>query len=97
MNEPQTATGVLRREHQLILSVLGAFEKILDGAPPPPRDGQGPGATEGSPSPVPVDDFEDCLTFFRSFTDACHHAKEEDVLFHELEELARRIVARTGG
>jgi hemerythrin-like domain-containing protein len=34
------------------------------------------------------------LDFFRGFVDRCHHAKEEDVLFPELE---RRGVGREGG
>jgi hemerythrin-like domain-containing protein len=31
---------------------------------------------------------EQLLAFFKGFVDACHHAKEEDVLFPELERRA---------
>ncbi len=31
------------------------------------------------------DDIERCVTFFRVFADACHHGKEEDLLFPALE------------
>ncbi|MFW6201449.1 MAG: hemerythrin domain-containing protein [Gemmatimonadota bacterium] len=34
----------------------------------------------------PLDALVDCITFFRLFTDACHHRKEEDHLFAALEE-----------
>ena len=66
-----SATARLREEHQVILVVLDAFERMLDAADPtdPPRK-----------------DLDDCLGFFRSFTEACHHGKEEDLLFRELEE-----------
>ncbi len=37
---------------------------------------------------------EQLLDFFKGFVDRCHHAKEEDVLFPELE---RRGVQRDGG
>jgi hemerythrin-like domain-containing protein len=62
-----TATGILREEHRLILRVLDAFEKLLQ------RD------------ELPVAVLEDSISFFRLFTDACHHGKEEDLLFTALE------------
>lgn len=34
-----------------------------------------------APDPGPLDD---CVAFFRLFTDACHHGKEEEVLFPAL-------------
>jgi hemerythrin-like domain-containing protein len=65
------ATAVLRDEHQLILRVAAAFEALLDSAGP-----AGPDAGDAA----------DCITFFRLYTDACHHGKEEDLLFAALEE-----------
>lgn len=58
-------TAVLRDEHRLILRVVDALEVFLDR-------GAGPGA---------ADDLGDAVTFFRLFTVACHHGKEEDLLF----------------
>lgn len=69
-----SATRGLREEHQLILKVLGAFERVIDEV----RDQR---ATPTTPDFEAVDD---CLAFFRLFTDACHHGQEEDVLFEEL-------------
>jgi len=66
----QRATDDLRDEHARILEVVGVFERILDSA----VDGLDVTALEG------------CTQFFRLFTDACHHGKEEDVLFPELVE-----------
>ncbi len=34
---------------------------------------------------VDTDSLTDCVTFFRLFADACHHGKEEDLLFPALE------------
>jgi len=39
-------------------------------------------------------DLEQLIDFFRGFVDRCHHGKEEDVLFPELE---KRGVPREGG
>lgn len=36
---------------------------------------------EGS---LDLDTVDDCVSFFRLFVDACHHGKEEDLLFGEL-------------
>lgn len=71
MEPTVSVTERLRQEHRTILVVVDALERILRGADP------------GDP---PVDELRDCLTFFRSFADACHHGKEEDVLFEELEQ-----------
>lgn len=74
----RTATEQLRTEHRLILRVVSAFERMLDGLRP---------AADGSGTrDLPMDDLDRCITFFRLFTDACHHGKEEDVLFAALEE-----------
>lgn len=66
-----TPTALLREQHRLILRVVDAFERGL-AAP----DGELP----------PADDVAEFITFFRLFTDACHHGKEEDVLFDAMEE-----------
>lgn len=35
--------------------------------------------------PLDLEAMADCVTFIRQFADACHHGKEEDLLFPELE------------
>jgi hemerythrin-like domain-containing protein len=65
-----TATGVLREEHQVILEVVDVLDRVLREA--------------DSPSSLPLDLIDRCITFFRLFADACHHGKEEDLLFPEL-------------
>jgi hemerythrin-like domain-containing protein len=69
-----TATAALREEHRLILQVVAAFERVIRPQP------------HQTLSPDVLDDVDQCITFFRLFTDACHHGKEEDVLFTALEE-----------
>lgn len=71
MTPPDGATAVLREEHRLILAVAGVLEQLLDAR------------TDGEP--LDIDAVESCSTFFRLFADACHHGKEEDLLFTELE------------
>jgi hemerythrin-like domain-containing protein len=73
MNSPsaETATSRLREEHQLILRVASAMQALLAEA----------GGDEG----LDLDTMSDCVTFIRLFADACHHGKEEDLLFPELE------------
>jgi len=66
-----TATGVLREEHKLILEIANALAEMLSVE----RDGD----------PLDYDVVARCITFFRLFADACHHAKEEDLLFPGLE------------
>ncbi len=67
-----TSTGVLRDEHRLILEVAHALDRMLDD--------------ETNGTPLDYDVVERCITFFRLFADACHHGKEEDLLFPELEK-----------
>lgn len=67
-----TPTGVLRDEHVLILEVADTLDGML--------------ADEASGVPLDFDTVERCITFFRLFADACHHGKEEDLLFPELEQ-----------
>ncbi|MFQ5747771.1 MAG: hemerythrin domain-containing protein [Gemmatimonadota bacterium] len=70
MTRPDTPTAVLRDEHRLILRVADALEEILVR-----------GADEGLDHAAVAE----CITFFRQFAGACHHGKEEDILFPELE------------
>jgi len=73
-----TPTELLRSEHEVILQVAGALEALLDA---------GTGSLE-------LDSIGECITFIRLFADACHHNKEEDLLFPELEA---RGMPREGG
>jgi len=67
----ETATSRLREEHQLILQVADAMQALV-------AEGEGPDGLD-------FDTIGDCVTFIRLFADACHHGKEEDLLFPELE------------
>jgi hemerythrin-like domain-containing protein len=66
----QTPTSKLREEHQLILRVLDVLQKLIE---------------QGEAGEWDIDAVEECVTFFRLFADACHHGKEEDLLFPEME------------
>jgi hemerythrin-like domain-containing protein len=65
-------TAILREEHELILRVTNRLAGML-------RD-------EKNGEPLDYDTVKGCITFFRLFADACHHGKEEDLLFPRLEE-----------
>ncbi|MCC6352978.1 MAG: hemerythrin domain-containing protein [Verrucomicrobiae bacterium] len=80
MTDEGSATGVLRDEHQRILMVMRVLGRLLDA-------GERQGAWD-------LDAIGDCVMFFRLFADACHHGKEEDLLFPELEA---RGIPREGG
>ncbi len=67
----ETATSRLREEHRLILQVADAMQVLL---------------TEAAAGNWDFEALEDCITFIRLFADACHHGKEEDLLFPELEK-----------
>ena len=67
---PETATSRLREEHEHILEVADAVATLVSAADAGRWD---------------VEAFADCVTFIRLFADACHHGKEEDLLFPELE------------
>ena len=58
-------------EHEVILSVLDALEKVAS------RDDNGE---------FPKDFYEKAFDFFATFADKCHHAKEETHLFPMLEQ-----------
>lgn len=63
-------TGILRDEHQLILKVVGVLETFV----------------ERGREHAPVAELRRCVDFFRLYTDALHHGKEEDYLFGSLTE-----------
>jgi len=60
-------TSILVREHELILKVLDALEGFA--------------SMIERADPVYPQDARAFVEFFREFTDACHHGKEEDILF----------------
>lgn len=80
MKSAETATAQLREEHRLILQVVGVLDTIVDRA--------------GHGGPLDLEGLGDCIAFFRLFTDACHHGKEEGLLFPELE--SRGLPADSG-
>ena len=67
-----SATLCLREEHDVILKVLGFFDKALDQS-----------AANGEVTHGVFDPF---VEFFKGFADHCHHCKEENRLFPALEE-----------
>ncbi len=71
---------VLRSEHQVILRVMNVLKDLVD------RSERGEAFEREA--------FSTCVEFFRLFADACHHAKEEDLLFPVLE--ARGIPGEGG-
>jgi hemerythrin-like domain-containing protein len=70
--EVQKAIEVLMNEHRLIERVLGSLETFAV-------------AVEGGLAPERAV-LSDYSAFFRDFADACHHGKEEDVLFQRMVE-----------
>lgn len=72
-------TQQLMAEHDAVLVALQILEKVE--------------AALGSEERAP-EHLGQLLDFFKGFVDRCHHGKEEDVLFPELE---RRGVPREGG
>jgi hemerythrin-like domain-containing protein len=64
-------TRALRDEHALILRVVDALERTLD-------HGREAAAARAAAGQFP--------TFFRLYTDALHHGKEEDLLFDAMAE-----------
>lgn len=68
---PETPTERLREEHRLILQVTEVLDAITTAA----EKGKEPDLVT----------FDRCVAFFRLFVDAFHHAKEEDLLFPEME------------
>ncbi len=74
------ATEDLIQEHQAVLVSLQILEKVATAI----------GAKEAKAT----EHLAQLLDFFKGFVDRCHHGKEEDALFPELE---RRGVRREGG
>ena len=73
-------TQELSTEHNAVLVAVQILEKVE--------------AAIAARSDQALGHLEQLLDFFKGFVDRCHHAKEEDVLFPELE---RRGVKREGG
>ncbi len=67
-----TATGQLKEEHEGILLMLKILEKVSSKLE--------------SQEKVDPDHPERIVEFFRVFADKCHHGKEEDLLFPEMEK-----------
>ena len=65
-----TATDILKAEHRGIEKMLGAVARSV------------PALRAGDATPVAL--LEQAGDFFRGFADACHHYKEEQVLFPAL-------------
>ena len=65
-------TDVLSGEHRVIEQVLGCLQTMIDRA--------------CSGQKLDVASARDAIAFFRTFADACHHAKEENQLFKALEK-----------
>ena len=80
MPSSETATALLREEHQRILGVADVLETLLQSV----DRGEEPD----------LDSLADCVAFIRLFADAVHHGKEEDLLFPQLE--ARGVPRHTG-
>jgi len=78
--QSDSPVSVLRTEHQIILRVVGVLSRLMD------RFEQA-GEFEDAP-------LAKCVEFIRLFADACHHGKEEDLLFPVLES---RGIPRDGG
>ncbi len=70
MNPSEMPSAVLKAEHQIILRVLAVLQHLINRSES--------GTFEHEP-------LRACVDFFRHFADACHHAKEEDLLFPALE------------
>lgn len=67
IDQTSSPTRILRDEHQLILKVARRLDAML--------------ALESDGDSLDYDTVDRCITFFRLFADACHHGKEEDLLF----------------
>jgi hemerythrin-like domain-containing protein len=66
------ATEILKEEHQAIKRVLAVLQQAA-------RD-----ISNGKQHAPEV--FEQAVDFIRNFADKCHHMKEEDILFKEMEK-----------
>jgi hemerythrin-like domain-containing protein len=75
-----TPTEQLKEEHRAILLMLEVLEKICKKL----KSGE----------KIDPEHLEKIIEFIRIFADICHHGKEEDLLFHALQEAG---VAKEGG
>jgi hemerythrin-like domain-containing protein len=66
-----SVTQELSNEHKAVLVALDLLEKVID-------------ALDSGAEDAP-EHLDQLLSFFRGFVDVCHHGKEEDVLFPEME------------
>ncbi len=73
-------SAILKNEHRTIERVLRVLGFLIERS----RSGEG----------FELASLKRCVEFFRLFADACHHGKEEDLLFPVLES---RGVPRDGG
>ena len=80
MVDSHKASQVLKDEHKIILRVIDVLRRLVA------KSESGQGFEHAS--------LLQCVEFFRLFADACHHAKEEDLLFPALE--ARGMSRETG-
>jgi hemerythrin-like domain-containing protein len=69
---PESPTGLLKQEHEVVLVVVAAMEREVDDI--------------RRTDTVDAARVADMVDFTRNFTDGCHHAKEEDVLFPLMEQ-----------
>ncbi len=72
MNDATRPTAVLKAEHQVILRTLDVLRILVNRS----LGGEG----------FELEACKQCVEFFQQFADACHHAKEEDLLFPKLQE-----------
>jgi hemerythrin-like domain-containing protein len=79
-HQPDLPSAVMKREHGFIKRVLCVLEYLIQ------RSLRGEG--------FEVAALRQCVEFFRSYADACHHAKEEFLLFPVL---VNRGIPRVGG
>lgn len=80
MTNTDMPSAVLKSEHKVILRVLSVLDRLATRFEH--REG------------FEREALGRCVEFFRLFADACHHAKEEDLLFPVLES---RGIPREGG
>lgn len=80
MAQSESPVATLKEEHQVILRVIRVLGTLMDRFE---KSGEFPEAT-----------LVRCVEFLRLFADACHHGKEEDLLFPVLEA---RGIPRDGG
>ncbi len=80
MNNQENPVNDLRAEHKVILRVVKVLAGLMDRY-----------EKSGAFDPTQLDK---CVRFIRLFADACHHGKEEDLLFPVLEA---RGIPRDGG